>query len=93
MLINEEDIYETVSSKPRVEFSAGFYKGENFKCTPVVDGKIDFREKQKVIKCATIYNLNQEFIEEPLIVTVNYGFQKTASIPEINLKAEDDELL
>lgn len=90
ILLNKEDIYEIVSSKPMIEFSAGFYNGPNFKCTPVVNGKIDFREKQKVIKCATIYNLNQDFIEEPLVIEFNYGFQKTASIPEIELKAEDE---
>ena len=89
IILSRDNLYQGVSEQGKVEFEAGFYGGETFQCTPVNQGRIDFREKQKVIKCMTTVNIEQEYVQEPLVVNLGYGFKKTANIPEIELNAEE----
>lgn len=87
-IFSQEEVQEIGLSKDKgIEFSAD-YGGIPLSCTPIVQGKVDLREKERVIKCNAIINVGQDFISNNLVITLRYGFQQSISTPEIKLETE-----
>jgi hypothetical protein len=59
-------------------------------CTPVEHGDIIrfTTGNEKMIQCTAKEQLSQDLINEPLIITIEYGFKKTARLNPIQLIKE-----
>ncbi len=87
-IFSEEEVQDIGISKEKgIEFSAD-YGGIPLACSPVVQGKVDLREKERVIKCNAIINVGQDFMSNNLVMTLRYGFQQSVSTAEIKLETE-----
>ncbi len=85
--IPRSSLFEQVSSfKPEVEFKPGFIGGSGeFICTPLINGKFELRENEKVINCRATVNIDQEYLYDSFVVELGYGFEKVISLPPIKL--------
>ncbi|MDD5133075.1 MAG: hypothetical protein PHD81_02905 [Candidatus Nanoarchaeia archaeon] len=63
----------------------------NFVCNPVrADGRFAFNEKQKTITCEAPIEITQSFIENPLEISVEYGYKLKKTIGPIKLIPKDE---
>ncbi|MBS3168763.1 hypothetical protein J4216_06560 [Candidatus Woesearchaeota archaeon] len=60
-------------------------------CEGVSRKRVEIRknENQKVIKCRTDLLLNQDYLEAPIVIKMNYGYKQSIPGPTLILKKED----
>ncbi|MFA5176151.1 MAG: hypothetical protein WC413_02740 [Candidatus Nanoarchaeia archaeon] len=63
----------------------------NFICNPVrSDGRFAFPEKTKIITCEAPIDMKESFVENPLEITVGYGYKLKKTIGPITLVPKDE---
>ena len=61
-----------------------------FECNPNRGGRIVFKENQKPIKCEATINLKEDYIVNPVEITLDYGFKTLKSAGLIPLISKEE---
>lgn len=71
----------------KIGFRADFM-GREMICSGVIGGKTEFESNEKLIKCETSLNLNQDYLDGRAEVNLRYGFRMVDSSPSYELREE-----
>ena len=73
-------------SKNEIDYAVGFVGGQKFECNPA--GKIIFEGSEKIIRCRTTINIQQDYVNDPFAVVLKYGFRKVLTTGAITVRKE-----
>lgn len=85
-VVSKDSIYNVDELKNELNYAVGFASGQRFTCNP--RDMIIFDENERIIRCSATLNIQQDYINDPFIVVLDYGFRESITTGAIKVRKE-----